>query len=302
MALPVTVIGGYLGAGKTTLVNHILRNANGLRIAVAVNDFGALPIDRDLIMAEDGDMLTLANGCVCCAFGDDLLGGLAALSAREGIDHVLVEASGVALPGAIARALPLMAGVRREATLVLVDAETIRAQAVDKYMGDTIVRQLADADLVVVNKTDLVAAADLPRLEDWLAMQAPRASIVEARFGAIAPDIALGALSGSDFVCDTPEAPHDTSAISSVSLEIDHPLDVARLCAGLTAPALGLVRAKGFARDRDGAWKTIQIVGRRADVTPAPSRENMRGQIVCIAHGAPLERAAIERAISDAAV
>ena len=70
--IPVTVIGGYLGAGKTTLVNHLLRNANGLRIAVLVNDFGALQIDADLIEAADGDTISLANGCICCS----LAGGL----------------------------------------------------------------------------------------------------------------------------------------------------------------------------------------------------------------------------------
>ncbi len=75
-ALPVTVIGGYLGAGKTTLVNHLLRHARGRRIAVAVNEFGALPIDQDLILGADGDVLTLAGGCVCCSFGDDLATGL----------------------------------------------------------------------------------------------------------------------------------------------------------------------------------------------------------------------------------
>ena len=94
MDLPVTVIGGYLGAGKTTLVNRLLRHA-GRRIAVAVNDFGALPIDQDLIEGADGDVLTLAGGCVCCSIGDDFLGGLAALAQRTNIDHVLEEADAI---------------------------------------------------------------------------------------------------------------------------------------------------------------------------------------------------------------
>lgn len=74
-ALPVTVIGGYLGAGKTTLVNHLLRHAGGRRLAVLVNDFGALPIDADLIEGADGAVLAIAGGCVCCAYGSDLIEG-----------------------------------------------------------------------------------------------------------------------------------------------------------------------------------------------------------------------------------
>ena len=74
--LSVTVIGGYLGSGKTTLVNHLLRNANGLRLAILVNEFGELAIDEDLIEAEDDDIISIAGGCVCCSFGSDLTGAL----------------------------------------------------------------------------------------------------------------------------------------------------------------------------------------------------------------------------------
>ena len=102
--LPVTVIGGYLGAGKTTLVNHLLRHAGGRRIAVLVNDFGALPIDADLIEARDGDLLAIAGGCVCCSYGSDLMDALAALLERSPRpDHLVIETSGVALPGSVAR-------------------------------------------------------------------------------------------------------------------------------------------------------------------------------------------------------
>ena len=81
--LPVTVIGGYLGAGKTTLVNHLLRQAGGRRLAVLVNDFGELPLDADLIEADDGEVLSLAGGCICCSFGNDLMAALMQLPARS---------------------------------------------------------------------------------------------------------------------------------------------------------------------------------------------------------------------------
>ena len=123
--LPVTVIAGYLGAGKTTLVNHLLRHAGGRRLSVLVNDFGKIAIDADLIAARDGDSMTLANGCVCCSIGGDLYRALTrALDRRPRADALVIEASGVAEPARlaeIARAEPdlLLAGI-----VVLVDARS----------------------------------------------------------------------------------------------------------------------------------------------------------------------------------
>ena len=106
--LPVTVIGGYLGAGKTTLVNHLLRHAQGLRIAVLVNEFGALPIDADLIETQDENIISIAGGCVCCSYGNDLILAMLDLAKlTPAPQHVLLEASGVAIPGAIASSVGL---------------------------------------------------------------------------------------------------------------------------------------------------------------------------------------------------
>ena len=115
MALPVTLIGGYLGAGKTTLVNHLLRTADGLRLAVLVNEFGALPIDAELIEARGEKVISIAGGCVCCSYGSDLMAALMDLEEIAGdIDHVLIETSGVALPGQVARSVGLLAGYAHE--------------------------------------------------------------------------------------------------------------------------------------------------------------------------------------------
>ena len=154
--IPVTVIGGYLGAGKTTLVNHLLRHAGGTRIAVLVNDFGELPIDADLIESKHDDVIGIAGGCVCCEIGSDLVDALRTLAARDPPpQQVLVETSGVALPGAVAGAVGLLPAYRLDATVVLADAETVRERAADRYLGDTVTRQLAEADIVVLNKADL---------------------------------------------------------------------------------------------------------------------------------------------------
>ena len=114
--IPVSIVGGYLGAGKTTLVNHLLRERGGRRIAVLVNDFGDLSIDDALIEARDGALLRLAGGCICCSFGSDLLAALQQLLALQAPpDHVLVECSGVALPSAVARSLGLLSGFALDA-------------------------------------------------------------------------------------------------------------------------------------------------------------------------------------------
>ncbi|MGA0236491.1 MAG: CobW family GTP-binding protein, partial [Alphaproteobacteria bacterium] len=146
-SLPVTVIGGYLGAGKTTLVNHLLRNANGRRLAILVNEFGNIAIDEDLIEAEEDGLISISGGCICCSFGNDLIGAIDELRRSDlAPDHIVVETSGVALPGAVVASLGLMDTIVPDGIVVLVDAETVLKQAADDYIGDTITRQLADAE------------------------------------------------------------------------------------------------------------------------------------------------------------
>ncbi len=295
MKLPVTVLGGYLGAGKTTLVNHLLRHANGRRLGVLINEFGTLPIDADLIEGAEGNLLSIAGGCICCSYGDDLLSALLDLAGRAAqLDEVLIECSGVALPGAVARTITLLGGLSLDAVVVVADAETVRSRAADRYIGDTITRQLADADLVVLNKTDLVSEAEAATLREWLPHFAPRARIMSARRAAIAPEIVFD-LDASPHL--RTEAQHDHAAEDFVSenFRIPHTLDVTALASALIDPALGLVRAKGFALDRDGGWKAIQIVGLRAEVAAAPASEAGPGRLVCIAHGEPIDRQRIAR-------
>lgn len=299
----MTVLGGYLGAGKTTLVNHLLRNADGRRIAVAVNEFGALPIDSDLIEGADGNVLTLAGGCICCTFGSDLVAGLMELAERaDTLDHIIIEASGVALPDAIAQSLSLVPGVGLDAIVVMADAETVRARASDFYMGDTITRQLAAADLLVVNKTDLVAEDALGALDSWLATMSPSARIIRAEQAVVAADVVLGAGRCAAAVTRSmPQSPnHTTAAHASARFAVDHVVDAAQLGAGLAKPASGLVRSKGFVHDAVRGWTTVQVVGSRVTLTPMPAGSERQGRLVCIAQGRRLDEAAL-RAIIDTA-
>lgn len=273
--LPVTVIGGYLGAGKTTLVNHLLRHADGLRLAVLVNEFGALPIDEDLIEAESDDLISIAGGCVCCSFGSDLTAALLEMGAREPRpDHVLIEASGVAMPSAIAANVGLQEGFRLAGIVVLADGETIRAQAGDDYLGDTVVRQLVDADLIVQTKTDLVSAPEA--VAAWLAEQAPNAAVVLATQGQVPRDVLLGL----ETLAKPAATGHADAGFESKVFLPAARTDAQALARELATGGYGLVRAKGFVCDTEGQTQLIQIVGQRYDVTPFAKK--MPAEIVCI--------------------
>ena len=193
----LTVIGGFLGAGKTTLLNHVLRDAGDRRLAVLVNDFGAINIDAELVESRDGEMLSLTNGCICCGIGGDFIAALARL--RDVDDppaQVVVEASGVADPAQIA-ILGDMPGYRRDAVVVAADAETVRERAEDEATRLAVRGQLRAADLLVITKTDLVEPDALADLRGWLReLVGPSTSIVEAAFGNVPTDVLLGVRDG----------------------------------------------------------------------------------------------------------
>jgi G3E family GTPase len=311
------VIGGYLGAGKTTLVNHLLREAQsspgGLRIAVLVNDFGELPIDADLIESQGDGVIGIAGGCVCCSIGSDLVEALQAMAARvPAPQQVLVETSGVALPGAVARTVGLLPAFRLDAVVVLADAGTLRARAVDRYVGDTVTRQLAEADVVLLNKADLVDAAQLDALEAWLHDHAPSARVLCAERAKVAPEFLLGAMdSAANRVKDTESwaksgglrevaVPPAKAAFESATWRPAGALDVSALAGALCDPALGVLRAKGRLRDADGTLKTLQVVGSRFEVSQA-AEEGGSAALVCIGVAGRFERRAIDIVVSAAA-
>jgi G3E family GTPase len=159
--LPTVVLGGWLGAGKTTLLNHWLREAGGLRLAVLVNDFGDISIDADLIVGADGDVISLAGGCICCAVGSDLFGALRRMTERQPRpDLLLVETSGVALPAAVARTVRLVPGIEVRAVVVLVDGLAWHEHLRDRYVADTVRQQVNEADLLVLTKLDAADPAN----------------------------------------------------------------------------------------------------------------------------------------------
>ena len=294
--LPVTVVGGYLGAGKTTLVNSLLRQANGRRLAVMVNEFGALPIDASLVEAADERIVSLVGGCVCCSYGEDLVSSLAMLAALEPRpEHVLLEASGVAFPGAIAGTVGLLTGFELDGAVVLADAETVRGRAADRYIGSTVRRQLAQADLILLNKCDLAGNADA--VEAWLGEAALDARVVRTVQSDAPIDIVLGAWTGRAALPAGGGSFDHTHGYMTAALDPPAGADPEALARILADPAHRLLRAKGFAPRPDGGMAAIQTVGSRWTVSDAPP--NAPAGLICIGLEGRTDLAALGQAVSD---
>ena len=281
--IPVTVIGGYLGAGKTTLVNRLLRQADGLRLAVLVNEFGELPIDADLIESRDENIINIAGGCVCCSYGSDLIAALKDIEALDTPpDHLLIEASGVALPDAIAQSVGLITHYTVDGIIVLADAETVRDRGTDRYLADTIVHQLAVADIVLLNKVDLSSPEALAVTRSWLAANCTEGRIVETENAAVSLPVVLGSRLGAGMPPmphnrDTRHAHHQTTVLS-----VEHSVDPALLVQSLADPKHDLIRTKGFVRGLDDKIYVVQTVGRRQSISIAARPPEEIGKIVCI--------------------
>lgn len=291
-AIPVTVIGGYLGSGKTTLLNQMLRQSTGRRIAVLVNDFGDIGIDGDLIAAADGDTITLTNGCVCCMIGSDLMTALWSVRDRvEPPDHVVIEASGIADPAPISHHA-LTPGFDLDGIVVLLDAETVRRRERHPVVGRTIRRQLAAADVLVLNKIDLVSNAELDELDDWLARAAPGVPVLHARDGDV-PVAALVGFSHEEFPAAQPlrhEGDYDT-----VSVTLQQPVGRAVLERFLDDLPAGVMRVKGIVQlveSPDRRTIVHRVATRSTITTEGPWRDGESGRLVVIALAdAPLEAA-----------
>jgi G3E family GTPase len=261
VTIPVTIIGGFLGAGKTTALNHLLRTAQS-RIGVLVNDFGAINVDAALIEARDGEMIALSNGCVCCAVGPDFGESLARMLHRDPPpDRIVVETSGVSDPWRIAQLTRLEPGAALDAVLVLADATAFPAQLADRWLTDTLTRQIARADIVLVSKCDAANAAARAATTAAVRRLRPDARIAEIAGGAV-PASLLGGddpAPSSRRVADAPDHPFRTWHLSDTG-----PFDTARLSAVLASLPPAVLRAKGIVRiGPDAVPHVLQLVGKR---------------------------------------
>ena len=192
--IPVTIISGFLGAGKTTLLNHILHSDHGLRVAILVNDFGEVNIDSQLVTGIEDDTVSLANGCICCSIRDDLKeAALQLLQRPEPPEYFIIETSGVSDPRSVGLTLltpQLIQRTRVDSIVTVVDAEGFFPLE-DCYQRLALA-QLRAADIVVVNKSDLVEPADLTELRSFITNLEPQARILECSFGRIPSWLLLG--------------------------------------------------------------------------------------------------------------
>ena len=284
MSARLGIIGGYLGSGKTTLVNLLLAGELPGRTAVVVNDFGSVNIDADLIASADGDTIELTNGCICCQLSDDVSRTMTELAKRTDLDNVLCEVSGVGNPGELAtwRSHP---GFAPGPVLVCADATAIVRLLRDEYVGDTVQRQLAAAEVVLLTKTDLAISPEIAAALDACAAAAPEARLLtqdRARPGATAARaFAIGAPEPSAFPGERatePESHAGTHASSTFSLTA--PVNVDAVVRALSGQAERLVRAKGTLQDADGLWHEVQLASGRIEVSP-----RAEGRVAPAAHG-----------------
>ena len=307
--IPTTVITGFLGVGKTTLVQHLLANANGKRLALIINEFGDLGVDGDLVKScgiegcEEDDVLELSNGCICCTVADDFIPAMEKLLNRaEPPDHIVIETSGLALPQPLVRAFnwpEIRNRVTVDGVITVVDSAAVEAgrfahdearidaqrQGDDSLDHETPLSELFDdqlacADMIILNKTDLITEAEASALEARLKSGArDGVKFVKARMGQVSPATLLGLGIGAEGDMAARHAhhhhhdgdePHEHDHDDFESFQVDMgEVDDAEAFATRVKQVIldhDILRLKGFAQVKSKPMRlVVQAVGPRVD-------------------------------------
>ncbi|RKE50456.1 MULTISPECIES: cobalamin biosynthesis protein CobW [unclassified Sphingomonas] len=300
--VPVTIVTGFLGAGKTTLISHLIRNANGRRLAVVVNEFGTLGIDGDILKGcaipdcPAENVIELANGCICCTVADDFIPtveALLALAPRP--DHILIETSGLALPKPLLKAFDwpaIRSRITVDGVIALADAEAVAAgrfapdvaaldaqRAADPSvdhetpLSEVFEDQLACADLVLLTKVDLAGPEGVAKARAVIAAESARPlPVIDLTDGIIDPRVILGLnAAAEDDIASRPshhdgEDDHEHDDFDSVVVELGEIADPTDLTAKIEALARSadILRVKGYAAVTGKPMRLlVQAVGAR---------------------------------------
>jgi cobalamin biosynthesis protein CobW len=337
--IPVTIVTGFLGAGKTTLIRHVLAQANGRRLALIVNEFGDVGVDGDILRScgidscPEENIVELANGCLCCTVADDFVPAIEALMSLERRpEHIIVETSGLALPKPLVKAFDwpsIRSRLTVDGVIAVVDAAAVAAGRFaddpaklarqraadpsvdhDNPLEEVYEDQLLCADLIVLNKSDLIDAATLGRVRGEILSAVPRAvKVVETREGRIDPAVLLGLeAAAEDDLEARPSHPdaepeHDHDDFESFVIELPAIADPTSFLAKLAgiAAAHDVLRMKGFLNVRDKPMRLlVQGVGQRFRQQfdrPWGTHEARLGRLVVIGEKG-MDRLAIAAAVS----
>ncbi len=266
----VTILAGFLGSGKTTMLRHLLEGGHGLKLAAVVNDIGAVNIDAALITNTDSDVIELTNGCSCCSLGPELGQTINELSRRaEPLDGIVVEASGIADPAAMGAVVAGAGGACLDGIITVIDAGTLTQWLDDPATAPLFQRQLDAAHLLALNKTDLIDDDALAAATARLAELAPGRPVIATEQGRLEVSLALGAAAHGA----RPEPVHrhhEADRFTTRTIALGGPVDRQRLAAFLASPPKGLLRVKGFVETQDapGRLQTVQAVGRVWSIEP----------------------------------
>lgn len=283
-AVPALIVSGFLGSGKTSLVRWLLAEAQrtGRRVAVVSNEFGALGIDKALLGDGGEAFVELEGGCVCCQLSNELVETLEMLRTRVDPDQIVIETSGVALPGETQTNLwrePVASWIAGDLAVVVVNAEQVLEE---RDLEGTFEYQLTSADLLVLNKIDLVPESALGHIETRLREIEPEAPILHATHGQVDVDALFPPDADGSRARRTGESrPHLHDHFASEVIEVESGIDEGALIERVRAS--GALRAKGFVRTAAGL-RLLQGVGGRVQLQAAaqPADSSLVGRVVLI--------------------